>query len=257
MEDPLYTLPFIKEIINEKAGSIVGVAISKGGRFKIGKKRSKFIYALSLLLIMGLFGFVKNVMLTIRFKLKVQFSKFLTFIENPGLESFCKEKKIPLRQIKSPNNKEFLSFLREEEIDIIINQSQFIIKKELLAIPTIGVLNRHNALLPKNRGRLTPFWVLFKGEKETGVSIHFVNEGLDSGEIVVQERYELSKKDNFNSIVEKNYQIAPKAMFKAIDILASGKYTLIPNPDSEATLNTVPTFKEAFTFRMRQIGIGT
>jgi methionyl-tRNA formyltransferase len=45
----------------------------------------------------------------------------------------------------------------------------------------IGVINRHNALLPKNRGRLTPFWVLYKGEKETGVSIHFIDEGIDSG----------------------------------------------------------------------------
>jgi len=126
-------------------------------------------------------------------KSKKNLGKYFPFIKDPGLEAFCTEKNIPLKHITSPNNKEFLSFLKEQKPDIIINQSQFIIKNDLLSIPSIGVLNRHNALLPKNRGRLTPFWVLFKGEKETGVSIHFVNEGMDSGEIVVQERFPVLK----------------------------------------------------------------
>lgn len=255
MEDPLYTLPFIKSVITEKQSNIVGVAISEGGRFKIGKKRSKLVYLFSLFLIMGIIGFITNISKTLIFKFKKAASKYLPFITNPGLEAFCIDKKIPVKHISSPNNPEFSSFLKSQQIDIIINQSQFIIKKELLSIPSIGVLNRHNALLPKNRGRLTPFWVLFKEEKETGVSIHFVDEGMDSGQIVVQERFEVSKNDDFNSIVEKNYQIAPKAMLKAIDSLASGNYKLIPNPDDQATVNTVPTFKEALHFRLKKTGL--
>lgn len=72
------------------------------------------------------------------------------------------------------------------DVDLIINQNQNILKKELLSIPKIGVINRHNALLPKNMGRLTPFWVLYKGEKVSGVSIHFVTEELNAGDIIVQ-----------------------------------------------------------------------
>ena len=79
-------------------------------------------------------------------------------------------------EIENPNSKKFLNEPRKLDPDIIINQSQSIIKEGLLQVPKIGVINRHNALLPKNRGRLTPFWVLYKGEKETGVSIHFVDE---------------------------------------------------------------------------------
>ena len=44
----------------------------------------------------------------------------------------------------------------------------------------------------QKRGRLTPFWVLFKKEKYSGVSIHFVNEEIDSGPIIVQEKYKLN-----------------------------------------------------------------
>ena len=120
-----------------------------------------------------------------------------------------------------------------------------------MKIPSIGVINRHNALLPKNRGRLTPFWVLYKQEKETGVSIHFVEEGIDSGDIIVQKRFPISPKDTFSSIVKKNYEIAPKAMVEAIDILEKGNYHLISNEGRLATYNSVPTLKEAWSFRFK------
>ena len=255
MEDPLYTLPFIKNIIKERKADIIGLAISKGGRLKIGKNRSKITYLLSLLLIMGIIGFFKNSFLTISYKLKCKLSKYLP-IKNPSLHSFCIENDIPIYQIKSPNNVDFLKILKEASPDVIINQSQYIIKKELLSIPKIGMLNRHNALLPKNRGRLTPFWVLYKREKETGVSIHFVEEGMDSGPIVVQEKYAVEENDNFNSIVEKNYKLASKAMLKALQIIENGNYQTIANNDAEATYNTIPTLKEAFNYRLRTIGVG-
>jgi methionyl-tRNA formyltransferase len=255
MEDPLYTLPFIKEIIARRKASIAGVAISKGGRLKIGKKRSKSVYLMSLLLIMGIGGFVKNTSRTLSFKLKRKLSQHLKFVKDPGLAAFCASHHIPVKHIGSPNDKAFLEELRAMEVDVIINQSQYIVKKELLSIPSIGMLNRHNALLPKNRGRLTPFWVLFKEEKETGVSIHFVDEGMDSGPIVVQERFAVDSRDDFNTVVEKNYQVAPKAMLKALDLLSSGTYELIQNLDSEATINTIPTFNEALKYRMGRLGL--
>jgi methionyl-tRNA formyltransferase len=254
MEDPLYTLPFIKDIIKAKKNDIVGLAISEGGRLKIGKNRSKLMYLLSLLLIMGIGGFVKNTFTTLLHKLKIKLSK-LSLVQNPSLEAFCKENNIPVYHIKSPNNVEFLKQLKEQNPDVIINQSQYIIKKELLSIPKIGTLNRHNALLPKNRGRLTPFWVLYKRETETGVSIHFVEEGMDSGPIVVQEKFPVTSNDNFNTIVDKNYQLASKAMIKALNILENGSYTTIPNNESEATYNTIPTFKEALQYRLRKLGL--
>ena len=112
-----------------------------------------------------------------------------------------------------------MNYLDSLNIDIIINQSQSIIKKQLLKIPRIGIINRHNALLPKNRGRLTPFWVLFNKEKETGVSIHFVDEGIDSGDIIIQKKFDIENKDNFNSIVKKNYDFASIAIIEALKIL--------------------------------------
>lgn len=253
MDDPVQTLPFIKEIISNRHKDIVGIATSKGDRLTIGKKRSPLVYLFSLLLIMGPFGFMKHSIVTVIFKIKKKLSKIFPFIESPSILSFAKKYNIPAFDIQTPNSKKFREELKALKPDVIINQSQSIIKKELLEIPSIGVINRHNALLPKNRGRLTPFWVVYRKEKETGVSIHFVNEGIDSGEIIVQEKFDVAPNETFNSLVKKNYIVAPKAMLKALQILENGNYTLIPNNDSEATYNTVPEFKDAWNYRMKRL----
>ena len=253
MDDPVYTIPFIHEIIKNRSKDIIGVAVSEGDRMRIGKKRSKLVYLMTLLLIMGVTHFVKYASITVIFKIKKKLSKSLKGIKSPTILTIAKDYDIPTYDIKTPNGKSFLRELAELKPDVIINQAQSIIKKDLLAIPTIGVLNRHNALLPRNRGRLTPFWVLHKNDKQTGVSIHFVDEGIDSGDIVVQERFDVQPTDNFNSIVRKNYKVAPKAMLKALDILEEGNFKTIKNEGKNASYNSVPEFKDALHFRINRI----
>ena len=80
-----------------------------------------------------------------------------------------------------------------------------------------------------------------------------MEEGIDSGDIIVQKRFKVEAKDTFNSIVKKNYQIAPKAILEALDALESGNYELITNKNEEATYNTVPTFVDAWRYRRNRM----
>lgn len=252
MDDPIQTNRFIKDIIDAKKSQIVGLAIPKGNRLTLTKNKSKLVYVFSLLLIMGPWHFLKNGIVTLTHKFKKKLYGY-GLCKNPTIKGYAETLNIPVQIINTPNNKSFRDYLKSLNIDIIINQSQNILKKELLKIPKIGVLNRHNALLPRNRGRLTPFWVLKNREKETGVSIHFVEESLDSGEIIIQKKYTVNKKDTFNSLVKKNYEIASKAMIEAIEFLEKGQKTFIPNDDSLATYNSTPSFREALDYRILKI----
>lgn len=247
MEDPLYTVDFIKEIIAVRHKEIAGITIAKGDRMKIGKKHSKIKYLLSLLLIMGLRTYIISVYKTLLFKIKKLINS------STGLKSFAEKHNIQVSYTSNPNEKIFLDRLRNENVDVIINQSQFIIKKPFIESARIGVLNRHNALLPKNRGRLTPFWVLYHGENESGVSIHFVDEGIDSGPIVVQKKFKIEKGATFAKIVKMNYSIAGKAMLEALDKLERGDRDYLPNQDEYATYNTVPSLKEAWKYRKTRL----
>lgn len=254
MDDPLYTNRFIKQIIDARHDDIAGfVYVFKGNRMTLGKDKSKAAYLFSLLLIMGLFSFLSNSLITILHKIRINLSNKLPFISSPLVIDHARKENIKTFEVENPNSKKSLNILRELNPDIIINQSQSIIKKDLLQIPKYGVINRHNALLPKNRGRLTPFWVLYKEEKETGVSIHFVEEGIDSGDIIVQEKYDIDKKDTFGSLVAKNYEIAPRAMLKALDKLEKGEKDYIPNNNELATYNTTPDLRHAVEYRIRRI----
>lgn len=253
MDDPLYTLDFFKDIIRERYEDITGITIAKGDRLKIGKKNSKIIYLLSILLIMGPITFARNSIKTVIFKFRKKAASILPFMKRSGLADFAAKYNITVDYTDNPNSEKYLDMLREEKPDVIINQSQFIIKKPLLNIARIGMLNRHNALLPKNRGRLTPFWVLYNKEPETGVSIHFVDEGIDSGPIVVQKRFNISEKDTFHTVVEKNYQLASKAMLEALDILEMDQANYIQNDDRKATYNTIPSLNQAWEYRKRRL----
>lgn len=254
MDDPVQTKSFISKIIEVRKDDIVGLAISKGDRLTIQKNKSKYEYVLSLLLIMGFYNFAKNSFITVTHKIRKKLHSFIpNLFTDPTIKRIAQDNGIKTWAIKTPNNKQFLEEIRQLDIDVIINQSQNILKSELLSIPKIGVINRHNALLPKNRGRLTPFWVLYKGEKETGVSIHFVTEDLDAGDIIIQKRFPVEKSDNFNTIVKKNYELAPKAMIEALDKLERGDNQFIKNDASLATYNTTPTLREAWKYRERNL----
>ncbi len=252
MDEPIETHQFIRYILHRKGSQVVGLAVTEGGRLSIGKNRSRAAYLLSLFLIMGPGYFLANAFTALRFA-ALKKAHILGLAADPSIRSFAAQLGIPTWRIKTPNSRSFREELQRLGVDVVINQSQNILKKALLDIPRIGVINRHNALLPRNRGRLTPFWALYKGERESGVSIHFVTEGIDAGPVIVQKKFDIAPNETFRSLVRKNYEIAPLAMVEALEKLESGAEGFLPNRDEEATYNSVPTLRDAWRFRARMI----
>lgn len=249
MDEPLYTNPFIKRIIIERKDDIVGVAVSKGTPLTTRKKTRYIGHIVAVSLIMGIPYTLKHLLKTLEFRLKKSLSKFLVFIKSPSITTFAAEKRIPSYQVPSVNNEAFLEILRNAKPDIIINQAQEILKKKFLEIPKIGCLNRHNALLPKNRGRFSPFWVVLRNEKETGVSIHFVIPKIDAGDILIQKKVSITSDDTFITVTKKCYELAPIAMLEAINRIETGAYTAIPNDPSKGNYNPLPSLKHALRYR--------
>ncbi len=251
MEDPLYTIPFLKKILLAKEKDICGVAIvKKGNRISVQKHKSKFEYLITLLIILGPFSYFENLIKTVHYFIMCKISFYIKALQSPSIIAIANKLNIPTFTIQNPNDPVFLKSLEQLQPDVIINQSQNIIKKDLLSIPKIGVINRHNALLPKNRGRLTPFWIKFKKERETGVSIHFLTEKIDSGNIIHQEQFNVTPKDSIRKIVKKNYEVAYNAMLTALDKLEKGDKRYLKNDDSLATYNTIPSLKDAINYRL-------
>ncbi|KQC13007.1 MAG: hypothetical protein APR63_01575 [Desulfuromonas sp. SDB] len=250
MDEPVYTNAFISKVIAERKDDIIGLATSKGNRIKAKGKRVNFAYAVTLLIIMGIIGSFKVSLLIIDFKIRCRFSRFFLYIRSPSIIQTAKEAGIPAWEIESVNNEAFIQELKSLKPDIIINQAQEILSEKFISIPLKGVLNRHASLLPRNRGRLTPFWVLLNQEKETGVSIHFVTAEVDQGDIIAQSRFPVDNNDNFLSLAQKGYDVAADLMLQSLDEIEREVNILIYNDPDKANYHSTPTLKDAMKYQL-------
>lgn len=104
----------------------------------------------------------------------------------------AKQKGIPIHYCKSINDKECLDVIRALKPDLIISAYfNQILKKEAIQAPRIGVLNVHPGWLPAYRGAMCYFWVLKNAEERGGVTVHWIDEGIDTGEILARKSFHL------------------------------------------------------------------
>lgn len=253
-EEPVYINPFIKKVVQAAHSEIVGVAIVEGSVFKT-KRKQNFLSYFNYLLTIMIISVIEPIHLIRKSIILIAFNVFNIFkplgIKNPfSITKILDNYKIPVIYTKNVNSSDFIEFLKQKRPDIVINQAQSILKKEFLSVPTIGCLNRHGALLPKYRGRLAPFWAYLNGEKETGVSIHFVEEGIDSGPILVQKRIKIERFDLLHSLVEKIFEASPGAMLEAIELIRTGEYKthLIKNDDEQSSYFSSPKISDAMKY---------
>ncbi|VBB19070.1 methionyl-tRNA formyltransferase [Yasminevirus sp. GU-2018] len=94
---------------------------------------------------------------------------------------------------------------------------QYILPNWLISVPRYGSLNTHFSLLPKYRGGSPITNVLINGEKETGVTFHFMTEEFDKGDIVEQITMEITTKDNEETILDRSREIAKNAVASVVD----------------------------------------
>ena len=264
-EEPLVVNGFIRDIIKFKSSQIIGIGIvkSKGAIPKISKGRSTRIFrnlkilikARNLLSLFLIFGIIETIRNTIRI-LYFHFSKiincFLPFYPTSSIKHTAKKYQISYKEFLTVHDPQLIEYLTSLKPDIIINQAPGILTQDYLKTASIGVLNRHNSLLPKNRGRFAPFWAIYNQEEYAGVSIHFVVKKLDAGDIIIQKKIKISELETVASLVRKCYSQSPYAMIQAIEKLESSDYELLPNSDENATYNTNPTLEEIFKLWRRR-----
>jgi methionyl-tRNA formyltransferase len=138
--------------------------------------------------------------------------------------------------------------LKEYQPDLLISIGRNqIFKRPLLDLATFGCVNLHTALLPKYRGLMPSFWVLKNNEKYTGVSVFFVDEGIDSGPILVQKKVEIGHRSQ-EELIRHTKQIGMECIIESVELIQKGSYNLIPNPAEEMTYFTFPTRNDVDEF---------
>jgi methionyl-tRNA formyltransferase len=151
------------------------------------------------------------------------------------------------------NDAAFLNYLGEKNVDLVVSIAcPQIVREDLLGCPPEGVINIHGALLPKYRGKLPSFWVLANGEEKTGVTVHYMNEALDDGPIIVQKEVPIRPDDTLHSLVLRSkVQYGASALAEAVQHIESGTVETLDNPEEEATYFSFPDAEAIRRFRKR------
>ena len=133
--------------------------------------------------------------------------------------------KLPVRQPKSYREPQVWEEFRALEPDLqVMAFVTLFVPEEFLGIPTHGSIQYHPSLLPAYRGPSAINWPIIKGETETGLSIFWPDNGLDTGDVLLQKRTPISPTDTVGSVYfDRLFPMGVAAMLEAVDLVKAGK----------------------------------
>ena len=237
-DEPFFLQESIKRLLEHlpKDTDIVGCVVSDVSPF--GKKESFLIKATKTLQIFGIYFFT-------RYAIKYIFNKLF----NKSVKQFLSSEGIKLIELnESINSEKSLNKLRALEPDLLISiAGNEIFKKDLINLAPKGCLNLHTGLLPKYRGLMPTFWAMKNKEEYIGVSVFFVDEGIDSGPIIEQEKLTI-KGMSQNEVILLTKKIGMDLIIKAIKKIKEEKFELKENNDDDMSYYGFPTRDDVICF---------
>ncbi len=164
------------------------------------------------------------------------------------VKAFALEKGVPVyTPEKLKGNQGFFQILKELAPDLIVVCAYGkILPKEVLEIPRFGCWNIHASLLPKYRGASPINYAILNGEKETGITIMLMDEGLDTGPILFQKKIPIEPEDTALSLSEKLSKLGAECICETIDLHKIGKIKPLPQDNSQATYAPLIKKEDAF-----------
>jgi methionyl-tRNA formyltransferase len=150
-------------------------------------------------------------------------------VSQPPVKVLAAQKDIEVLQplnVSHPNAISKISDLRPDLIVVVAYGA--ILKAPLLELPTLGCINIHPSLLPRHRGPCPIEWTLIKGEKVSGISCIYMDEGMDTGDIIMQRELDISASDTTGSLREKLSRLGAEVLAETLNQIKKGKVSRFP-----------------------------
>lgn len=248
-DDPFHLPVFFQKVFSARAKDIIGIVIVD----PIYKGHTIFTQALKTVRVFGLSSFLREVQYYGYYKLLNVVSNFMTLRRFYSVAKVAKFYSCPTYQTEDVNSCDFIHFTKTLAPDLIISISPpQIMKEELTSIPTMGCINLHGSVLPKYRGVLPSFWMLANNEKEAGVTVHYINQGIDDGDIILQHTFAIEPSDTLHSLIARSKEIGAHLLLQSLNHIATNSVSRTPNIKANGTYFSFPS-KEAYK-RFRKNG---
>lgn len=154
-----------------------------------------------------------------------------------AVKEFALENKISYIQPSSLKDESVYNKLKEIDPDLIVVVAYGkIIPKNIIDLPKLGIINVHSSILPKYRGASPIHSALINGDDKTGVSIMFINEGLDTGDVLKIITTDITEEDDLGTLTERLAKLGSDALSHVVPTLIDKTYVATKQDDSLATL---------------------
>lgn len=152
------------------------------------------------------------------------------------VKQFGLDNDIEVIQPKRMKDEEVIDKIKEVNPDLIVVVAYGkILPKEIIDIPKYGIINVHSSLLPKYRGASPIHSAILNGDKESGVSIMYIEEGLDSGDVILKETCEITEDDTLGTLHDRLKELGAIGLEKALKLIEVGEVKAEKQDDSKAT----------------------
>jgi len=171
-------------------------------------------------------------------------------IQPRSLKAVAGKYNIPFNVILNPNEENFILKMAALSPDIIVSYSAPVVfKDKLLSIPKNSCINLHCSYLPNYAGVMPSFWTLYKNEKSTGVTVHYMDSKIDNGRILGQKIVKISSNETMKTLIEKTKEIGGNVMCDVIKSINDGTLKTKENQMSEGSYFTWPTVEDFKDFK--------
>ena len=139
------------------------------------------------------------------------------------LKKYAKLNSIDYFKHKDVNSDEFISIIIKYKCDLFISMSfNQIFKSKIINLTKYKPINCHAGKLPFYRGRNILNWVLINDEKDFGITVHFIDKGIDTGDIILQKSFQITNQDNYKTLLEKAYVECANILYDAVLLFKKG-----------------------------------
>ena len=213
-DDPLYLPAFFERVLQDHAADTLAVYAAPALYRRQTPAQAAWRYART-------FGLGAALGLTKRLA--------AARVKGQSIAEVCRRRRVPYAPVRDVNAPEFLDQLRRQGPDLLVSVScPQLFKRPLIDLPPRGILNIHGAILPHYRGVLPSFWMLANGERQAGVSIYYVDERLDAGDLCGQRVYDIPPGESLDGFLRRSKAIAAELLIEVLDQFEAGQVTRRP-----------------------------
>lgn len=165
-------------------------------------------------------------------------------IHESAVKQYAVKNNLNVLQPEKLKSEDFIQELVNLQADIFVVVAFRMLPKVVWNMPKMGTFNLHGSLLPDYRGAAPINWAVINGETETGVTTFFLNEEIDTGEIILQDRMTIGPNETAGEVHDRMMHLGANAVVRTLELLSSGSFTTQPQETSESIKSAPKLFRE-------------